>query len=163
MYVLSCFCFAEAVRSEPDIASPSYPYLSSLATTEKFGKLYLKLDALSIDYVVPISEIEETIDFLSLKVATMRYASSLEKLKPITLMSGGSIHTLFQVPMSLHIASSVCKNFMLTPLTITELSPHFKAPYAGFSLILNFEIVTKNNRLTCILKAVVIPEQRCGH
>jgi hypothetical protein len=47
----------------------------------------LKLDTLSVDYVVPISEIEETIDFLSLKVATMKYASSLEKLRPMTLMS----------------------------------------------------------------------------
>jgi hypothetical protein len=50
---------------------------------------------------------------------------------------------------------------MLTPLTITDLSPHFKAPYAGFSLILIFEIVTRNERLTCKLKGVIIPEQRC--
>jgi hypothetical protein len=50
---------------------------------------------------------------------------------------------------------------MLTPLTITNLSPHFKAPYAGFSLILNFEIVTRNDRLTCLLKGIIIPEQRC--
>ncbi len=63
--------------------------------------------------------------------------------------------------MSLHMASSVCKNFMLTPLTITDLSPYFKAPFPGFSLILNFEIVTRNGRLTCVLKGVVIPEQRC--
>jgi hypothetical protein len=68
---------------------------------------------------------------------------------------------MFQVPMSLHMASSVCKNFMLTPLTITDLSPYFKAPFPGFSLILNFEIVTRNERLTCILKGVIIPEQRC--
>ena len=50
---------------------------------------------------------------------------------------------------------------MLTPLTITDLSPHFKAPYAGFSLILNFEIVTRNDRLTCLLKGIIIQEQRC--
>jgi hypothetical protein len=160
-FILACVSTAGAIRSEPDIANPNYPYLNSLATSETIGKLYLKLDTLSIDYVVPISEIEETIDFLSLKVATMKYASSLEKLRPITLMSGGIIYTMFQVPMSLHMASSICKNFMLTPLTITDLSPYFKAPFPGFSLILNFEIVTRNDRLTCILKGVIIPEQRC--
>jgi hypothetical protein len=161
LVILACVSTAGAIRSEPDIANPNYPYLNSLATSETIGKLYLKLDTLSLDYVVPISEIEETIDFLSLKVATMKYASSLEKLRPITLMSGGIIYTMFQVPMSLHMASSICKNFMLTPLTITDLSPYFKAPFPGFSLILNFEIVTRNDRLTCILKGVIIPEQSC--
>jgi hypothetical protein len=59
------------------------------------------------------------------------------------------------------MASSICKNFMLSPLSISDINPSFKAPFAGFSLILNFEIITKNNRLTCIIKAVVIPEKRC--
>jgi hypothetical protein len=108
LVILACVSTAGAVRSEPDIANPNYPYLNSLATSETIGKLYLKLDTLSVDYVVPISEIEETIDFLSLKVATMKYASSLEKLRPMTLMSGGIIYTMFQVPMSLHMASSIC-------------------------------------------------------
>ena len=92
LVILTCASTAGAVRSEPDIANPNYPYLNSLATSETIGKLYLKLDTLSVDYVVPISEIEETIDFLSLKVATMKYASSLEKLRPMTLMSGGIIY-----------------------------------------------------------------------
>ncbi len=96
LVILTCASTAGAVRSEPDIANPNYPYLNSLATSETIGRLYLKLDTLSVDYVVPISEIEETIDFLSLKVATMKYASSLEKLRPMTLMSGGIIYTMFQ-------------------------------------------------------------------
>ncbi len=78
--ILTCASTAGAVRSEPDIANPKYPYLNSLATSETIGRHYLKLDTLSVDYVVTISEIVETIDFLSLKVSTMKYASSLDKL-----------------------------------------------------------------------------------
>ncbi len=40
------------------------------------------------------------------------------------------------------------KNFMLTPLTITDLSPYFKAPFPGFSLILNFERVYNQKHST---------------
>ncbi len=103
--ILACASTAGAIRSEPDIANPNYPYLNSLATSETIGKLYLKLDTLSVDYVVPISEIEETIDFLSLKVATMKYASSLEKLRPMTLMSGGiRRNNIYHVP-STHVSA----------------------------------------------------------
>ena len=54
LVILTCASTAGAVRSEPDIANPNYPYLNSLATSETIGKLYLKLDTVSVDYVVPI-------------------------------------------------------------------------------------------------------------
>ena len=66
-----------AVHTQTELKDPSYPYVNAMANVNTTGKLFIKLDTLSIDYVVPISEIEEPIDFLSLKVSTMRYASNL--------------------------------------------------------------------------------------
>ncbi len=78
----------------------------------------------------------------------------------VTIFCFSHVHKFFRVS-GLGISARARGNFMLTPLTITDLSPYFKAPFPGFSLILNFEIVTRNGRLTCVLKGVVIPEQRC--
>jgi hypothetical protein len=102
--------------SETNTPSSNVPRLNSIATADYVGKLFLKLSTLSIDYVVPIAEIEETIDFLSFKVTTMKYATDLEKLRPISLISGDLTFTVFQSPLSLHMASAVCSNLNLKPL-----------------------------------------------
>jgi len=85
--------------------------MSRISTVYPVGKLYLTMDTVSIDYVVPLAEIEETIDFLSLKVSTMKYATNLEKLRPLTLKAGPLTYTLFETPLPLHMASTVCTNF----------------------------------------------------
>ena len=103
--ILFLFQTAQAVRSDPnplglatssDPRYPGYPNMDAIASAEIVGKLFIATDTLSIDYEVPISEIEETIDFLSLKVSSMQYASDLEKLRPITLKSGDFTYTVLQ-------------------------------------------------------------------
>ena len=150
-----------AVHTQTELKDPRYPYINAMANVNTTGKLFVKLDTLSIDYVVPISEIEETIDFLSLKVSTMRYASNLEKLKPVTMKTADLTYTVFQTPLSLHMAATVCSNFNLRPMSITDLPNKFRTPFSVYNLIFHFEIVTTEGRLTCIMKGVAIPEQRC--
>ncbi len=132
-----------------------------LITYENTGKLYVIVDTLSVDYVVPIIEIETTIDFLSLKVATMKYATDLEKLKPLTLKSGDFTYTVFQTPLPLHLSSTVCSNFGLPPMSITDLPEYFRVPFSVVSLIFHFEILLSDGRLTCLTPTKVIQEPFC--
>jgi hypothetical protein len=140
---------------------PDAPMLNSIATADYVGKLFLKLNTLSIDYVVPIAEIEETIDFLSFKVTTMKYATDLEKLRPISLRSGDLTFTVFQSPLTLHMASSVCTNFKLKPLTITDLPTDFKVPFSIYSLTFHFELYLSDDRLTCLTPSNVLSDTEC--
>ena len=140
---------------------PEYPYLHTLSSAETVGRIFVAVDTLSIDYEVPISQIEETVDFLSLKVSSMQYASDLEKLRPLTLKSGNLTYTVFQAALPLHTAGTVCSNFKLSPLTITDIPRDFKVPYSVPSLIYHFEILAANNRLTCLYPDKVVPEPQC--
>ena len=144
-----------------DTNYPGYPFLHTVASAEKVGKLFVAVDTLSIDYEVPISQIEETIDFLSLKVSSMQYASDLEKLRPITLKSGDLTYTVFQSALPLHIASTVCGSFKLQPMSVLDIPRKFKVPYSVFSLIYHFEVLSSNNRLTCLYPTKVVPEHQC--
>ncbi len=160
--LFSIFCVSP-VHSLPTDAQTlgALPDFRVLVTYETFGKLFVKIDTISVDYIVPITEIESAIDFLSLKVATMKYATDLEKLKPLTLKSGDLTYTVFQTPLPLHLASTVCANFRLSPMSITDVPRHFKVPFSVFSLIYQFEILIVNGRLTCLSPNQILPEQQC--
>ena len=132
--------------------------IMQLMSAEPKGKMFLALDTVSLDYSVPISEIEDTVDFLTLKVATMKYATNLENLKPITLSSGNIDYTYFQTPLPLHMARTVCENYRLSPLSITDISRYFHIPYP---LLFHFQILTTGNRITCLTPSMVISEQQC--
>jgi hypothetical protein len=78
--------------------------LNQTVSAQRQGRLFVVLDKLSIDYVVPLAEIEDTIDLLSLKVDTLQHATSLENLKPIRMSTGHLSCTYFRVPLPLHVA-----------------------------------------------------------
>lgn len=144
-----------------DSYTPGYPYLHTLASAETVGKIFVAKDTLSIDYEVPISQIEETIDLLSLKVSSMQYSSDLEKLQPLTLKSGDFTYTVFQAALPLHMASTVCNNFKLSPMSIKDIPRNFKVPFSVFSIVYHLEILSSNSRLTCLYPTKVVPEQEC--
>jgi len=132
--------------------------LADTAVAEPKGRLYVSLDTVSLDYTIPMAEIEETIDFLTLKVATMQYATNLENLKPVTLTSGNLVFTYFQTPLPLHMAKTVCENYQLNPLSITDVNRFFHIPYP---LLFHFQVTASNNGLTCLTSNKIVPEQEC--
>jgi hypothetical protein len=78
--------------------------MTRVVSAEANGRLFLTLDTISLDYMVPIAEMDNSIDYLTLKVSTMQYATDLENLKPVTLSSGNIDYTYFQTPLPLHLA-----------------------------------------------------------
>ena len=132
--------------------------LNQTVYAQRQGKLFVVLDKLSIDYVVPLAEIEDTIDLLSLKVNTLQHATSLENLKPIRMSTGHISCTYFRVPLPLHVAKTVCNNYGLRPLTITDITRHFYMPYP---LLFHLEIISSAGRLNCITPTKALSEQEC--
>ncbi len=132
--------------------------MTRVVSAEANGRLFLTLDTISLDYMVPIAEMDNSIDYLTLKVSTMQYATDLENLKPVTLSSGNIDYTYFQTPLPLHLARTVCENYRLSPLSITDISRYFHIPYP---LLFHFEIMISNDRLTCLTPTMVIPEHQC--
>lgn len=132
--------------------------LNQTVSAQRQGKLFVVLDQLSIDYVVPLAEIEDTIDLLSLKVNTLQHATGLENLKPIKMSTGHISCTYFRVPLSLHVAKTVCENYGLRPLTITDITKHFYMPYP---LLFHLEILSSAGRLNCITPTKALSEQEC--
>ena len=132
--------------------------LNQTVSAQRQGRLFVVLDKLSIDYVVPLAEIEDTIDLLSLKVDTLQHATSLENLKPIRMSTGHLSCTYFRVPLPLHIAKTVCDNYGLKPLTITDITRHFYMPYP---LLFHLEIISSAGRLNCITPSKALSEQEC--
>jgi len=129
-----------------------------VSSTTPEGNIHLHLTDMTLLYEVPITQIENTIDTLTFKLASMQYASDIETLQPETHVSNQVTFTVLKLALPLTTAKVVCETHELRALTLTDVTKDFKSP---LPFIFNFQIITDSNGITCVTPLTILNEDQC--
>jgi hypothetical protein len=61
--------------------------MSLVTKVTPIKKMFIQFDSIRIQHPLALVQIESTIDALSTKLASLQYASTLENLQPLTVIS----------------------------------------------------------------------------
>ena len=129
-----------------------------VSSTTPEGNIHLHLSDMKFLYEVPVTQIENTIDTLTFKLASMQYASDTESLQPETHVSNQVTFTVLKLALPLTTAKVVCETHKLRALTLTDVTKDFKSP---IPFIFNFQIITDSNKVTCVTPLTILNEDQC--
>ena len=138
---------------------PVYADLATLITkVSPIKKVYISYDTLRIDHPLALVQVESTIDALSTKLASLRYATTLENLQPLTVVSQEVVLTLFQTVLPLATSLQACKTLQLEPLTLFNLPIALKT---SIPILLHDEISIGTDSVLCISPKYTLREDDC--
>jgi hypothetical protein len=103
-------------------------------------------------------QIESTIDALSTKLASLQYATTLENLQPLTVISQEVALTLFQTILPLSTSLQACKSLDLEPLTLSNLPLALKTK---IPILLHYDISVGTDTVLCISQTYSLKEEEC--
>ena len=130
--------------------------LTSKVTAVK--QMYIKYDILTVNHPLSLTQIEATIDTLSAKLASLRYATTLENLQPINIITNENVITLFQTILPLTSSYQACKLLGLEPLALSNLPKGIRTPVP---ILLQYEISVGTNTVICISQTHTTKEDNC--
>ena len=110
-------------------------------------QMYIIYDTLTISHPLELTKLENTIDTLSAKLASLRYATTVENLHPLNLIGKGSAIVLFQTILPLTASYQACKILKLEPLSLSNLPEGINSQK---SILLQYEISVGSNTVICI-------------
>ena len=138
---------------------PAYADVATLVTkVSPIKKVYISYDTLRIDHPLALAQVESTIDALSTKLASLRYATTLENLQPLTVVSQEVVLTLFQTVLPLATSLQACKTLQLEPLTLSNLPIALKT---SIPILLHDEISIGTDSVLCISPKYTLREDDC--
>ena len=142
-----------------DRTEPMYVEVTSLVTkVSPVKKVYITYDTLKIDHPLSLVQVEATIDALSTKLASLRYATTLENLQPLTVVSQEVVLTLFQTVLPLSTSLQACKTLQLEPLSLSNLPFAVKT---SIPILLHDEISVGTDTVLCISLKYTLREDDC--
>ena len=138
------------------------PMLSDVVTlvtkVSPVKKVFIAYDTLRIDHPLSLTQVEATIDALSTKLASLRYATTIENLQPLTVVSQKVVLTLFQTILPLSTSLQACKNLELEPLSLSNLPIALKT---SIPILLHYEISVGTDTVLCISHKYTLREENC--
>ncbi len=138
---------------------PMYSDVANLVTkVSPIKKAYIFYDTLRIDHPLALVQVEATIDALSTKLSSLRYATTLENLQPLTVVSQEVVLTLFQTILPLATSLQACKTLELEPLMLSNLPLALKT---SIPVLLHDEISIGTNSVLCISPKYTLREEDC--
>ena len=160
---LSWLCLMVATTADTAIPAdrmePMYTEAATLVTkVSPVKKVYIVYDTLRIDHPLALQQVEATIDALSTKLASLRYATTLENLQPLTVVSKEVVLTLFQTVLPLSTSLQACKTLQLEPLTLSNLPLALKT---SIPILLHDEISIGTDTVLCISLKYTLREDDC--
>src|SRR5450830_1185129 len=120
--------------------------------------MYIKYDVLVVDHPLPLMQIEASIDALSTKLASLRYATTLENLDPLNVVSQDIVLTLFQTILPLTTSLQACRNLHLQPLSLDNLPLALRT---SKPILLHYEISVGTNSVFCVSPSYTLKEDEC--
>src|SRR5450830_40606 len=120
--------------------------------------MYISYDVLAVNHPLPLIQIEATIDALSTKLSSLRYATTLENLQPLNVVSRDVVLTLFQTILPLTTSLQACRNLELQPLSLDNLPLALKT---SKPILLHYEISVGTNSLFCVSPSYTLKEDEC--
>src|SRR5450830_2129810 len=120
--------------------------------------MYISYDVLAVNHPLPLIQIEATIDALSTKLSSLRYATTLENLQPLNVVSQDVVLTLFQTILPLTTSLQACRNLELQPLSLDNLPLALKT---SKPILLHYEISVGTNSVFCVSPSYTLKEDEC--
>jgi hypothetical protein len=145
--------------SQLEKTDPTYTEVANLVTkVSPIKRAYIIYDTLRIDHPLALAQTEATIDALATKLSSLRYATTLENLQPLTVVSQEVVLTLFQTVLPLSTSLQACKTLQLEPLTLANLPIALKT---SLPILLHDEISIGTDSVLCISVESTLREELC--
>ena len=156
-------CFLTTTQTGPvsqlEKTDPTYTEVANLVTkVSPIKRAYIIYDTLRIDHPLALAQTEATIDALATKLSSLRYATTLENLQPLTVVSQEVVLTLFQTVLPLSTSLQACKTLQLEPLTLANLPIALKT---SLPILLHDEISIGTDSVLCISVESTLREEEC--
>jgi hypothetical protein len=156
-------CFLTTTQTGPasqlEKTDPTYTEVANLVTkVSPIKRAYIIYDTLRIDHPLALAQTEATIDALATKLSSLRYATTLENLQPLTVVSQEVVLTLFQTVLPLSTSLQACKTLQLEPLTLANLPIALKT---SLPILLHDEISIGTDSVLCISVESTLREELC--
>ena len=150
---------AESASLKGSPVDPRYKEAIELVTkVTPLRQMFVQFDSISFDHPLNLAQVEATIDALSTKLASLRYASTIENLQPLTVVSDSVVLTVFQTVLPLSTSLQACKNLDLEPLALDNLPVALRT---SLPILLHYEISVGTNSVICISQSYTLREDEC--
>lgn len=137
---------------------PSQTLLKSMSSANPTHTMHLIISTFTLYQAIPILEIESTIDTLATKLHTLRYASTLDNLQPLILISKNTTITLFQTPLPLVTSFSLCNTLNMPPLTLSNIPSDLQP---STPILLHFQVSVLPTSITCTTPTTTLLDESC--